>query len=527
VALVLILACANVASVLLARSAGREREIAVRRALGASRARIAALLLTESGLLAVVGGAIGCALAVFSLSALTSVLPADLPRVQEIAVNARVLTFALFASLLTGFGFGFGPALQASAHDPSAGLRGGSSTADRRRQRAGRGLVVFQVALALVLLTGGALLSRSFDRLRQVDPGFEAEGVLVFDLDLPARYQTLSQVTSAYTDLLDRLKGLPSVRSASLAYDRPLESNWIDAFEIEGRSTPERGWSARLSIVDPGYFETLGVAVRTGRPIDERDTAAGPGAVVVSEAFVREFFPDESPVGHWLRLSAPSYTWGKEAPSRFQIVGVVKDVHSLGLARAPEPTYYVSARQFPERNMSVLLKTTGDPLAIIGGVRSEVARLDPSLALANITPLPLALSADVAQPRFNMLVLVGFAILALSLAGVGLYGLLAYSVSRRTKEIGVRLALGARREEVIRLVVGEGLTLVAAGSLIGLLAAFLGARLFTTLVFGVEPRDPVSFLLGLFTLLAAGALSTYLPARRAARVAPAAALRAE
>jgi predicted permease len=527
VGLVLVLSCANVASVLLARAASREREIAVRRALGASRARIALLMLTESSVLALLGGVAGCALAAVGVNALVSVLPVDLPRLADIAVNGRVMSFALMASLLTSLAFGLGPALHASASDPALGLRGGSGTADRQRQRVRRSLVVFQVALALILLTGGALLARSFEQLRRVDPGFKPDGLLVFDLDLSSRYASLSQIVSAYSELQERLRGLPAAQTVTLAYDSPIESNWIDVFGIEGRPAPERELSARLAIVGPGYFEALGIAIRAGRPIEDRDSAGAPGAVVVSETFAKRFFPRENPLGNWMTLSGPSYTWGEEAPSRFQIVGVANDVRSLGIAVPPEPTYYVSANQFPLRDMSVLVKTTGEPLTIVGSVRAEVARFDDSLAMANVTTLPLAISANVAQPRFNMLVLVGFAVLALSLAAVGLYGLVAYSVSRRTREIGVRLALGARPEQVTRLVVGEGLALVALGGCLGLIGSLLGGRLIASLLFGVEPGDMTSFALGAFTLFIASLIAAYVPARRAARVAPASALRTE
>lgn len=527
VGLVLVLASANVASVLLARAASRERELAVRLALGASRARIASLLLAESSLLALLGGLLGAALAVLGLNALVSVLPVDLPRLAEVAVNGRVLSFALSISVLTGIAFGIGPALHASASDPSLGLRGSSGTADRQRQKARRCLVVFQVALALVLLTGGALLARSFDHLRRVDPGFKPDGVLAFDLNLPARYGSLPQIVSAYSELLDRVRGVPSVRSAALAYDSPLESNWIDAFGIEGRPAPERELSARLAIVGPGYFETLEIGLRAGRPIDDRDAAGAPGAVVVSDAFAREFFRGEDPLGHWLTLGSAAHTWGPQAPSRFQIIGVANDVHSLGMATRPEATYYVSAHQFPERNMSVLVKTASDPLAVVGVIRAEVARFDDSLAITNITTLPLSIAASVAQPRFNMLVLTGFAILALALAAVGLYGLIAYSVARRQREIGVRLALGARPEQVTRLIVGEGLALVSAGGALGLLGAMAGSRLLGSLLFGIESTDLVSFAAGALSLLVAGLVATYFPAKHASKVAPASALRSE
>ncbi len=527
VCLVLLLACANVASVLLARAAGRERELAVRRALGASRGRVAALLLTESLLLSLLGGALGCFLAALGVGAVVSALPGDVPRLAEVAVNGRVLAFALLSSLLTGLAFGLGPSWLASSHDPSLGLKESGPAPDRRRQRARRSLVVMQVAFALVLLTGAELLGRSFDQLRRVDPGFKPEGILTFDLTLSPRYAEPAQITSAYAEVVERLRGLPAVKAATIAYDSPLASNWIDVFSIEDRPQTEDSLAARLAIVGPGYFETLQTPLVAGRPLDERDAQGATGAVVLSQAFVDRHFPGEDPLGHWLALGTPSFTWGSKAPSRFQIVGVATDVRSLGIATRPEPTYYISAQQFPQRGMKVLLKVGLDPLSVVPSVRAAVARFDGSLAVGNPTALALAIARDTAQPRFNTLVLMGFSALATSLAAVGVYGLLAYSVARRTREIGVRLAMGARPEQITRLVVGEGMALIAAGSTLGLLGSVFAGRLLSALLFGVEPGDTLSFFAGTFTLLVVGLAATYVPARTASRVAPATALRNE
>jgi predicted permease len=528
VGLVLVLACANVASLLLARASARERELAVRRALGASRARVVGLVLAESLLLALIGGALGCGLAAFGVELLRAALPAEVPRLADIAVDGRVLAFALGVSLATGLAFGLGPALHASRGDTARGLHEGlRGTAGPRRLRARQGLVVAQVALALVLTTAGALLVRSFDQLRRVDPGFAPDGVLAFDLLLPPRYSGMSQVSGAYDALLDRLRGLPGVEVAALAYDSPLESNWIDVFSIEGRPEPPEGRSARLAIVGPGYFEALRIGLRAGRALDGRDVAGAAGALVVSESFAARFLPGEDPLGRWLSVGTPRVIWGAEVPSRFQIVGVAADVRSQGIGNRPEPTYYLAAAQFPQSDMSVLLRARGEPLALLSAAREEVARFDPDLAIGNPTTLSSALAAGVAQPRFNMIVLGGFGCLALGLAGIGLYGLLSYSVARRTREMGIRLALGAWPRRLEALVVREGLVLIAAGGALGLCGAFAAGRLMSALLYGVGPSDLPSFGAGLGVLSLAGLLASYLPARRAAAVAPASALRAE
>ena len=528
VGLLLILACANAASVLLARVTAREREIAVRRALGASRSSIARLLVTESLLLSLAGGVAGCALAALAMPVLISILPHDIPRLADVAVNVRVLAFALVASLATGAGFGWWPAMRASSDDPSAGLRDGApGSGDRRGQQARRGLVVAQVAMALVLVTGGALLTRSFERLRQVEPGFRPEGVLAFQVVLPSRYSAMPEISGGYHELLSRLRGLPGVTAGAVAYDSPLESNWIDSFAIEGEADSERDHSAHLAIVSPGYFETLNVRLLSGRPIDERDSFGSSGAVVVSRAFATRYFRGKEAVGHWLRLGSVSGMGGAAAPVRFQIVGVADDVHSLGPAKASEPAYYVPANQFPQRDMSVLLRVEGDPVALLPSVRGEVRRFDDQIALLEPTTLVRTLDSKVAQPRFNMLALAGFASLALALTTVGLYGLLSYSVARRTREIGVRLALGARPDQVRGLIVGEGLRLVALGGAIGLIAALGAGQLIASLLYGVAPRDAASFATGAMTLLVVGAVAAWIPARRAAKVGPGVALRAD
>ena len=528
VALLLALACANVASVLLARGTARTREIAVRRTLGASRYRIARLLTTESLLLALTGGLVGCVLAVTAMPVLLALLPPDLPRLNEVAVNGRVLSFALMASVLTGVVFGLWPALRASMDDPARGLRDGApGSGDREGSQARRGLVVAQVAVALVLVIGGTLLARSFGRLRQVDPGFSPEGLLAFHLDLPARFATPPQIVTAYADLLERFQSVPGVRAGAVAYDSPLESNWIDSFSVEGRPEPEAGLAAHLAIVSSGYFEALGVRVLAGRGIDERDSLNSAGAVVVSQAFALRFFPNESPVGHWLRIGTPSGMNGPSSPTRFQIVGVAADVHSLGLAKVPEPTYYLSAGQFPQRDMGVLLQIEGDPLGALPSLRAELRRFDDAIALSDPTTLIRTIETKVAQPRFNTMALIGFAALALALTSVGLYGLLSYSVARRTREIGVRLALGATREQVRALVLGEGMRLVGTGAVIGVVAAAFAGRMMSALLFGVAPEDTLSFSVGLIALLLAGGVAAFVPARRAAAVTPASALRTD
>lgn len=434
---VLLLGCANVAGLLLARSAARGRELAIRRALGADRSRIVRLLLAESLLLATAGGACGVALAQLGLPSLLALLPRELPRVDAVGVDARVLAFALRLSVATTLLFGLGPALAAASGDPLPRLRDGAAAGGGAGRRRARTLLVTgQVALALSLLTAGGLLLRSFDALRRVDLGFSASGVLAFDLALPSAYASADQVRGAWGELLGRLETLPGVEHAAIAYDTPLESNWIDAFEIEGQPTPPEGLSARLPIVSPGYFDALRVAVVRGRPLTPADQAGTAGAVVVSESFARRFFPGVDPLGRWLRVGTPAGTWGEAVPSRFQVVGVARDVRSTGLASAPEPTYHLAAVQFPQRDMKVLLRTRGAPLALLATARAEVAAFDPALAPASASTLTNASANQVAQPRFNGLVLAAFAGLALLLAAVGLHGLLSHAVEQRRRELG-------------------------------------------------------------------------------------------
>lgn len=528
VGLLLALACANVASLLLARGTAREREVAVRRALGASATAIARLVVTESVLLALVGGALGVVLAALAVPALLALLPADIPRLENVQVDARVLLFAALSSLLTALGFGLFPAWRAAKSDPGTGLRdGGAGSGDGRGQRARRILIVAQVAIALVLVTSGLLLGRSFWKLRAVDPGFKAQGVLSFQVVLPSRFADLGEVATAYDQMLEQFRSLPGAHTAAVAYDSPLESNWIDSFEIEGQADPKGAFSAHLGIVSDDYFETLSVPILSGRALDARDRLGAEGAIVVSRSFAERFFPDADPVGHWLRLGTPSAMGGPAAPTRFQIVGLSDNVHSMGLAKGPEPTYYLSARQFPQRDMTVLLGVSGLPMSALSGARAELHRFDAEIALLEPRALTESLDAKVAQPRFNMIALLSFAGMALVLTAVGLYGLLSYSVARRVREIGVRLALGARPDEIRRLIMGEGLRLVGAGLVVGLVGAFAGNRALSALLFEVSPDDAVSVAAGLATLVVAGTLAALIPARRAQQVTPASALRTD
>lgn len=528
VAAVLLLACANVAGLLLARSAARARELAVRRALGAGRLPLVRLVLSESLLLALLGGVAGAALAALGVEALLRALPTEIPRAGDVAVDARVLFFALVLSLTASVAAGLLPALQASSAAPLLALKqavpGGAGGPGRLRGP----LVVGQVAVALVLLTGGTLLARSFGNLREVSPGFVSEGVLAFELLLPpSRYAEHHRVAAAWKELVERLEGLPSVRSAAVAYDSPLETNWIDSFVVEGAASSEQPSSARLGIASPGYFNTLGIPVTKGRGFDERDDASHPGVAVVSDAFARAHFPGEDPIGRVLAIRTPSAIWGEKAPARFEIVGTAGDTRSQGLAAPPEPTFYLAAAQFPSQSMKVLLRTAGDPLALVPAVRETLARLDPELAPSEVTSLARLVDANVAQPRFNALVLAVFAALALTLAAVGLYGLLAHSVALRTREIGVRMALGARRSTVTGLVVRQGLRLFGTGLALGMAGSLAVTRVLSGLLFGVTATDPVSFLAAPLVLTATAAVAAFVPARRAAGVEPAAALRYE
>ena len=529
VALVLLIGCANLASLFLARAAGREREVAVRTALGAGRGRLVRQWMTESLLLTLAGGVAGLAVAWAGMRALVLWAPRTLPRADEVALDLPVLLFLLAVSVGTGLVFGLLPVLQLRRGDRALGTLkdgGRGMTAGQGRQRLRHGLVVGEVALATVLVVGAALLLKSFWQLSRTDPHFQPDGLLVAQLLPPqARYDSVTKVLQFYDRVRAEVATLPGVQSVAVAYEHPLSAGWTSSYTIEGREPPPRGQEpeARVRPVAPGYFRTVGVRLLKGRDVSERDRAGSPGAVVVNEAFVRRHFRGEEPLGKRILRGS----WWPGLPDAFTIVGVVADEPFDGLAGEAAPATYFSHAQFPMSEMWVLVRTTRDPAAVAPALRARVWRLDPDLPVEGVRTMREILGTSVAEPRFNTALIALFAGAALALAAVGIYGVLSYTVAQRTSEIGVRMALGAGRGRVLRLVVGQGMGVALLGIAVGTAGALALARVLTSLLHGVSERDPAIFAAVALLLATVAALAAYLPARRASRIEPVVALRYE
>ena len=525
VALVLLIACANVANLLLARAGAREHEIVIRQALGAGRARIFRQLLTESLLLSLIGGALGLLLAKWSLDIIVAAWPADLPRLTDVNLDASVLGFTLAVSILTGIVFGLAPALQTSKTVLNESLKEGSRgfTAGARRHRMRGLLVVSEVALSLVLLTGAGLLIKSFVRLLQTDPGYETGRVLTTRLSLSeTKYPGPDQQAAVYQQVLQRLGALPGVEAVGAASLLPLGGrDSYNVFRIEGRApfAPGQEPYIRYQVVSPDYFRAMGIPLRQGRAFTEQDAKGSPPVLIVNEAFARRHLMGEDSLGKRVQI-------GDDSPR--EIIGIVGDVRHQGLDKETQPEFYVSYLQNPRRNFQLVVRTaSSDPATLAASVRSAIKEVDKEQLIGEITPMDTLLARSVAPRRFNMLLLGSFALMALVLASVGVYGVMAYSVTRRTHEIGIRIALGATRKDVLRLVVGQGMLLAFIGVGVGLVGAFVGTRMMESMLYGVSASDPAVFA-GVSALLTITALvACYLPARRATKIDPMIALRHE
>jgi putative ABC transport system permease protein len=519
VGLVLLIACANLANMTLARAMGRTRELAIRTAVGAGRGRVVRQLLAESVLLATVGGALGIGLAHFALKAFVASWPTMLPRMHEIDVNSSVLFFSLGISLAAGVLFGLVPALTGASSKLADSLRQGSRSiaGDRSRRWMRSGLVVGEVGLAVVLLVATGLLVRSFSALSAEDPGFLKEDRLVLSTFPPRENYPEGDDLLAFTNgVLAGMEALPGVESVALTSLIPLQgSDQIWGFWTEERSSsdPESG-SALFYRVTPGYFETMGIPVLAGRPIGFEDRAEGAEVVVVSESFVEQHFPGEDPVGRRIR-------WGREEDNpHVEIVGMVGDVHHYTLTQSSIPQVYVPFAQRPTREVNFVLKASVPPLSLVEGVREAITRVDPNQPVVGIQAAETMVSNSISTPRFRTLLMSGFGLIALLLAVIGLYGVMAYSVSQRSKEIGVRMALGASRSSVLGLVFKEGGPLVAIGLGLGLVGAYALSRVLESMLFGVGARDPGVFAVVPLILLAVATTAMLVPAHRAARVDP-------
>jgi len=527
VGLLLLIACADVASLLVARAAARRKTFAVRAALGASRIRLAREGLAESLVLAGLGGAAGILFASWGRDALVSMRPHGIPRLDEAALDGRVLAFALLASLATTLFFGVLPAFLASRLGLGDSLReGGRAGMGGRFRRAHAVLVVLQHALALVLLVGAGLLVRSFLLVQRAPRGFEAGHLLTAQLPMPAaRFADEVRRAAFLRDVRQRVEALPGVRAAGLVSVLPFDGPGFGGpFSVEGRPFDPSGAPpvANYRAMSAGYLEVMGIPILRGRAVADTDGSEAPPVVVINEVLARTFFPGEEPLGRRIKLGAP----GAPAPWR-TIVGVAGAVGDRSPARAPRPEMYVPDAQPPPATIALVVRTEAEPMALLPALRSAVRAIDPDQPLASVRTMDAVLAASVSDRRFSMLLLSAFAAMALLLAVLGLYGVASYAVHRRTQEMGVRMALGARPDHVLALVIGEGLRLAAAGVALGAAAALVLARVITGSLYGVGPADPLTFVAMAATLMVAALVAVSLPARRAARLEPMAALREE
>jgi predicted permease len=529
VGLVLLIAAANVANLLLVRAAAREGEIVIRSALGAGRGRIVRQLLTESLVLALAGGAAGVALAAWMTKALVALGPQNTPRLDQVGLDGAALLFALGISLLTGVLFGLAPALQTSRTDLSGVIREGTRGSKGRAGTRARGaLVMVEIALAVVLLAGAGLLIRSFQRLQEVDPGFQPARVVTFRLTLPeARYSDAPKLRAFMDGLLERMRGLPGVDAAgATVYGMPFagQVNML-TFDIAGRPPQPVGQeeAMRVAAATPDYFKAMGIRLARGRTFGPRDRGGAPPVMVINESAARRYFPHEEPLGKRivLGMKIDGVAQGGE------IVGIVADFKQDAMEQKIEPQLFVPYDQMPMESLAVVLRSTADPRAVASGVQGKVRELDPDLPVYGLQPATELVATATAQSRFYMLLLGGFAAIALVLAAVGIYGVTAYAVRQRTQEIGIRMALGASRDRVMRMVVTQGMALALAGALAGLAAAFLAARAMRGFLYEVSASDPMTYVGVAGVLLAVAALASYLPARRAALTEPQLALRGE
>ena len=530
VGLVLLIACANVANLLLARAASRGREIAVRTALGATRARVARQLLTESLLLSLTGGAAGLLLSVWGVEAVVKLSPANVPRLAETSIDARVFLFALGVSILTGLVFGLAPALQASKTDLAESLKEGgrSGSAGARRNRLRSALVVAEVALSLVLLVGAGLLVKSFRQLVTTDPGYSPERVLAVLVALNTqKFKDEESRAGYFREAVARIGQLPGVESAGLTRLLPLgRSDIFNSFQIAGRPPfgPGESRGARSYTVSPEYFRVLGVPLRRGRAFAEADGKNSKPVIVVNEAFVGRFFRGQEPLGQHVVLDGPD---NKPLPPR-EVVGVVGNVRFNAFNDEEQPEYYIPFEQSPSAVSQVVVRSKGeDAAALTASVRSTLKGIDTNLLIWETRTMDELVGQSVAPQRFNVALLGFFAALAMLLAAVGIYGVMSYTVTQRRHEIGIRMALGAQRRDVLRLVVRQGMLLTLAGLGLGLAGALALTRLMSSLLYGVTPTDPLVFTAVSLLLAAVALFASYVPARRATKVDPMVALRYE
>lgn len=527
VSFVLLIACANVANLMLARATSRQKEIALRTALGASSARIARQLLTESVVIALIGGVFGLLLSIAGMRALLALGPDSLPRLQTIGLDLPTLGVTFGLSVITGLLFGLAPVLQTRKWNWRESLKDSTrgSSAGRSRVNARRLLVVSEVALALMLLVGGGLMVRSFARLRAVDPGFTPDNLLTMTISLAgSAYSTAPKRVAFFNELLQRVDSVPGVQSASAINHLPLGGDvWTISFLVEGRPAPAPGekQGAVYRIVRPDYFRTMGATLLKGRDFTAHDNDTSPPVVIINEPFAKRIWPNEDPLGKRIRVSQD------ETESR-EIVGVVKALKQDKWTAEPNLEMYLPHLQAAApRGLTLVVRSSGDPVALVGAIENQVWSIDKNLPVSEIRTMQEVIAGSIEQHRFNLFLLGLFAFVALSLALVGIYGVMSESVNARTHEIGIRMALGARAADVLRMVVGQGMALAAIGIGIGLFGAFWLTRFMATLLYEVSPTDSVTFLLIPLVVALVVLCACLIPARRATKVDPLVALRYE
>jgi len=528
VGLVLMIGCANVANLLLARAASRQKEMSVRAALGASRARLVRQLLTETTLLALLAGGLGLLLAGLGTGLIVSFAPDTLPRVKEVSLDRSAFAFAALLSLLASAAFGAVPALQASKPDLDASLKGGGGRANSPGHQRLRGLaVVMEFALALVLLVSAGLVIKSFWRLLQVAPGFDPQNVLTFELSLPpAKYARREEVDAFYRRLIERVRTLPGVRAVGAATILPLSgSNNDQAFIVEGRMPRDLSEVASVEFraVTPDYFHAMGIPLLTGRDFTDADYDRAPAVAIVNQALARRHLPGGAALGKQFTMDDPR----RPGARWLTVVGVAADVRHRGLNVEAEPEVYVPHSQYPRSSMAVVARTASDPADAAAAIRREVAGLDADLPLYNTRAMGQIVSESIARQRLSTLLLAVFAAVALGMAAVGIYGVMSLTTAQRTREIGIRMALGAPAGGVLTLIVGQGMRLALIGMGVGLAASLALTRLMRSLLFGVGAADPLTFIAVPALLASVALVACYLPARRAMKADPLRALRSE
>ena len=534
VGFVLLIACANVAHILLARAAALTHEVAVRAALGAGRGRLIRQFLTESLMLALLGGAFGLLLAYWGVRAMIRFGPAAIPRLDTLTLDWRVVAVTFGAALVTGVLFGLAPAFQASRFDPAESLKEGGRSGDGAvRQRTRSLLVVTEFALALMLLIGAGLMLRSFTALQAIDPGFQPDHLLTMIISIGGSQDASAagRAPDFYQRTLERVRAVPGVESAGMTNHLPITGDlWGWPFWIEGRPLPhpgeERNAAYRLAL--PGYLETMQIPILRGRAITASDTAAGAGVVVINEYFAQRDWPGEDAIGKRITLNNPATA--TTPPRWLTVVGITKNTVRSDWAEPPDEEFFLPYLQNSTavgHYLTLVVRTPGDPAALTSTVESAIWDIDRNVTISEVQTMDAAVALATAEPRFNMALLLAFAIVAMVLSAVGIYGVMSYAVARRRREIGIRLALGARPGEILRLITGQGMALALAGTVAGIAGAFALTRLMTKLLYGVAPADPVTFVLVPLVLSATALAACLIPALRAARISPMSALRYE